>query len=54
MGGRPSKDSGVEVICVAPLADAGGGGGAGRGGEFLLRDELAGEMFMKALSKQTT
>lgn len=37
VGGRPSKDSGVEVICVAQLADPGGGGGAGRGGEFLLK-----------------
>ena len=37
MGGRSSKDSGVEVICVAQLADP-GDGGVGRGGEFLLEE----------------
>ena len=36
MGGRPSKDSGVEVICVAQLTDP-GDGWVGRGGEFLLK-----------------
>ena len=53
MGGRPSKDSGVEVICVAQLADP-GDGGVGVGWRVSVgRDELAGEMFMKVVSKQT-
>ena len=51
MGGRPSKDSGVEVICVAQLADPGDGGVGRR--VSVGRDELAGEMFMKVVSKQT-
>lgn len=44
-----SKDSGVEVICVAQEADLGDGGARVSVG----RDEIAGEMFTKAVSEQT-
>ena len=49
-GGREavSKDSGVEVICVAQEADMGDWGARVSVG----RDEIAGEMFMKAVSSR--